>query len=61
MDSTGKYCKYCRRRVLAVRPRTMHLLHLIMTLLTGGFWIIIWFGCAVKFGGWRCSNCGSKV
>jgi hypothetical protein len=26
---------------------------------TFGFWIIIWIGSAVKFGGWRCTQCGS--
>ena len=35
-------------------------MHLILTLVTFGFWIIIWFGSAVKFGGWRCSECGSS-
>jgi hypothetical protein len=38
---------------------TNHILHLLLTLVTFGVWLIFWFGSTVKFGGWRCTQCGS--
>lgn len=61
LDHTNKHCKTCKRSVLAQRPGTNHILHLILSIVTGGIWLIIWFMSAVKIGGWRCSHCGGKV
>lgn len=60
-DETGRYCSVCGGSVLARRKGTNHILHLILTILTGGFWVFIWIGCCIKIGAWRCSNCGSRV
>lgn len=54
------FCQWCDRRVMVFRRGTNHLLHLILSILTGGLWIIIWIGLAIKIGGWRCVECGSK-
>jgi hypothetical protein len=53
--------KFCPTHgsVLAERPGTNHILHLLLSLITGGLWIIVWVGIAVKFGGWKCPICGS--
>lgn len=55
------YCRTCQKQVRIRRKGTNHLLHLILTLLTGGFWIIGWVMCAIKIDGWRCSHCGEKA
>jgi ribosomal protein L37AE/L43A len=60
-QETSKFCSYCGKQVLARRPGTNHILHLLLTLITAGFWLIIWVLTSVKFGGWRCSICGQKV
>lgn len=60
-DETSKYCDYCGKQVLARRPGTNHILHLLLTLVTAGFWLIIWILISVKIGGWRCSVCGQSV
>lgn len=52
-------CKNCNKRVVVFRKGTNHILHLILTLVTFGVWLIVWFGVSVKFGGWRCVECGS--
>ena len=57
----SKYCLYCQKQVLVNRPGTNHLLHLILTLVTGGLWLIIWILCSIKIGGWKCCRCGSVV
>lgn len=60
-DKTQKHCKHCGCRVLAERPGTNHVLHLLLSILTAGLWLLIWFMASVKFGGWRCTRCGGKV
>ncbi len=52
-------CKVCSKQVMVRRKGTNHILHLILTLLNFGLWVIIWILISVKFGGWRCTQCGS--
>lgn len=59
-DKASGFCSSCDRRVVVFRKGTNHILHLILTLLTLGLWLIVWFGSSVKFGGWRCQTCGSE-
>lgn len=59
-DETQKFCPSCNRNVLARRAGTNHVLHFLITFLTCGLWLIFWAGSTVKFGGWRCSTCGSN-
>ena len=30
------------------KKKTMHILHLILSVLTGGFWLIIWLLCGIS-------------
>lgn len=60
-SETGGYCRHCDRRVVVKREATNHILHLLMCLLTGGFWLIVMLFTVVKFGGWHCSQCGSRA
>lgn len=61
MDQASKFCGGCQRQVLAARPGTNHVLHLILTVLTVGLWLIPWLLSCVKIGGWKCQTCGSRV
>lgn len=56
-----RFCKACNKNVLARRRSPNHILHLILTLITAGIWIIVWLGVSIQFGGWRCTQCGAKV
>ncbi len=60
-DRTRKFCKDCDQNVLAVRKGTNHILHLILSLVTIGFWIPVWIVCAIKIGGYKCPTCGGGV
>lgn len=60
-QETSKYCKRCVKQVLARRKGTNHILHLLLSIVTGGIWIIVWILCSIKIGGWRCSQCGGRV
>lgn len=58
---TGKYCPYCQKDTLAVGTRPNHILHLILTILTGGCWALVWIFLWVFSGRYRCQVCGRKV
>ena len=57
----GGYCGYCEERVLVRRRAPNHILHLLLTACTMGFWLIVWLGNSIQAGGWRCPQCGSKA
>jgi len=57
-EETQRYCPSCARNVLARRRGTNHVLHLLLTMFTMGLWLLVWMGQSVRFGGWRCSQCG---
>jgi hypothetical protein len=56
-ESTG-VCESCKKQVMIRRKGTNHILHLLMTCLTMGFWIVIWILAACAKGHWRCTQCG---
>ena len=59
MEQCQMYCKGCQRAVLAQRPKVNHILHLLLSILTAGIWIIVWIlVSALHLGGWKCSGCG---
>ena len=59
-ESTG-FCKHCDRKTLLRRKRPNHVLHLLLTIITAGIWLIVWILVSIQIGGWRCSQCGSKT
>jgi len=59
---TGRYCNHCKKDVMATGTSPNHLLHFFLTIFTFGLWIIVWILVSVgKIGGYRCTECGSKV
>lgn len=59
-EKTRGFCKDCKKYVVVFRPRPSHLLHLVLSFLTFGLWVLVWIGLSIKIGGWRCMECGSK-
>nr|VFJ93331.1 MAG: hypothetical protein BECKH772A_GA0070896_1005510 [Candidatus Kentron sp. H]VFJ94619.1 MAG: hypothetical protein BECKH772B_GA0070898_1006410 [Candidatus Kentron sp. H]VFK00843.1 MAG: hypothetical protein BECKH772C_GA0070978_1005310 [Candidatus Kentron sp. H] len=58
----SRYCAHCGKNVLATGTTPNHLLHLILSLVTGGLWIVIWILVSIgKIGGYRCTQCGKRV
>lgn len=58
----GMYCNRCQKEILAVGSRPNHVLHLLLTIATAGFWAIVWVLVALgKIGGYRCPSCGGSV
>lgn len=59
-EKKSGFCQQCNKQSVVFRKGTSHILHLLLTVLTAGLWLIVWIGSAIKFGGWRCTQCGSK-
>lgn len=55
-------CKNCQRATPHERPSTSHLLHLVLSIVTAGFWIPVWFIVAMNNRGrGQCTVCGREV
>ena len=59
-ESTG-FCKICNKQSMLRRKGINHIFHFFMSVVTLGLWIIVWIASAIRIGGWRCTQCGSKV
>lgn len=59
------YCQSCKQGTMQSSHKANHVVHVIMCLLTAGFWLPIWAICAI-FGGqnlngknYSCCVCGT--
>ena len=57
----GGYCDNCSKDVLIRSSTPNHILHLLLSIVTGGLWLIVWLLLIVKVKEWRCTNCGHIV
>lgn len=55
------YCASCARNVAPKKTGTNHVVNFIMTLLTGGLWLIVWLLLTVYANTYSCSFCGGSV
>lgn len=50
------YCLSCARQTLHVQQKPNHILHLLLSLVTAGLWILIWIG--LRSSKPQCTLCG---
>lgn len=56
------YCPYCKKKVALSKKGVNHTLHLLLSIFTGGIWIIPWILISANnAGNYRCSQCGEKL
>jgi hypothetical protein len=61
-DQVVVYCNNCKKNTVQIKQRTNHILHLILTLVTFGFWIIVWFFIAMSTNDTpQCTVCGNQL
>jgi DNA-directed RNA polymerase subunit RPC12/RpoP len=55
-------CDNCGKKTMHIQPSTSHLLHLFLSVITFGFWLVVWFIIALnnKNQG-HCVACGREV
>ena len=60
--STGSgYCPYCQAKVMVACTATRDLLHLVLTLITGGIWGAAWVYLRFYAPVCACCQCGRKL
>jgi hypothetical protein len=52
------YCPHCREEVMLACSAGANLLHLALTLITGGLWGIVWLYCQFRAHACVCCQCG---
>jgi DNA-directed RNA polymerase subunit RPC12/RpoP len=55
------YCSHCNKNVLVRAQTPNHVLHLVLSIVTGGFWIIVWIILCIRVKEWHCSQCGQRI
>lgn len=68
VEESLKHCRRCGKETVHRRNNTktgllMFLVHLVLTVLTWGAWlvlVVIWAVLNAKIGGWACSECGRR-
>ena len=55
------YCSNCKKEVLIRAQTPNHVLHLLLTIVTCGFWIIVWIILTISGNKWHCSQCGRSI
>ena len=59
-ESNMRMCKKCKRETIHSAPKTAHIIHFILTIVTAGFWAIIWLIVALNNKTKaKCSVCGN--
>lgn len=57
------YCKKCNDSMPAIRHAPNHILHIFLSIVTGGLWLFVYAVVAVETTGkgTRCQKCQSRV
>lgn len=55
------YCSYCGENVLIRAKTPNHILHLILSFVTSGLWLVVWIILGLSAKEWRCCKCGHEV
>jgi hypothetical protein len=55
------FCRCCREDVVILRRVPPHGLHLLLSGLTAGLWVVFWLRSARRSRTWHCSQCGRVV
>jgi len=61
-DQVVVYCKNCKKSTVQVKQRANHILHLLLSVVTVGIWLIVWFFIALFTSDTpTCTICGNEV
>ena len=61
-DQVVVYCKNCKKSTIQIKQRANHVLHLLLSIVTFGIWLIVWFFIALFTSDTpTCTVCGNEV
>lgn len=55
------HCRSCGRKTMHLSTKPSHLLHLFLSILTVGLWLIVWAIAGLTAGRPACSECGTTA
>ncbi len=55
-----QYCPYCERNSAHLQQKPSHLLHLFLSIITVGVWLVVWLLLALFAGKPVCTVCGGN-
>ena len=56
-----RFCNQCQKQVLTQKNTPSHILHLLLSVITVGLWVVVWILISVASGTHRCSECGQRI
>jgi hypothetical protein len=61
VKQTSRYCDTCGKQTLHTKETPNHILHLLLSIVTLGLWLIVWVAVTIVNSGKRprCVVCGS--
>ena len=57
----SKFCPKCDDWTRAEAQRPNHVLHLLLSIVTLGWWLLVWLVLVLVPKKWRCSACGTQA
>jgi hypothetical protein len=61
-DQIVVYCKNCKKNTVQIKQKANHILHLLLSVVTVGVWLIVWFFIALFTSDTpTCTICGNEV
>jgi len=61
-DQIVVYCKNCKKNTVQIKQKANHILHLLLSIVTVGVWLIVWFFIALFTSDTpTCTICGNEV
>lgn len=62
MKIARMYCPQCESEQKCLGDQPNHLLHFLLSLVTFGAWLLVWFFIALGAGErWHCDTCGARI
>ena len=61
IKETAGYCGHCQKDILVRAQTPNHLLYLVLSIITSGFWLIVWVIICLRSSKWICSQCGRPI
>lgn len=59
-ETATMWCNPCQANTGHLREKPSHLLHFLLTLVTGGLWVVVWVALTLTWKNrhWLCMGCG---
>lgn len=60
-EKSSAFCDNCGKQVSIERQTPNHILHLLLSVITCGLWLLVWMSQSAEKQAWRCAACGKEL